>query len=746
MIETAGPDGRILSLEVLQEGIFHIKVYPARRKNFVPALERYDFLENLEEEKDAVYGEDEDRLSAEIGKEELVLEKKNNSFSLKKSSGETCLALKELRFSPQGTTAVFPAEKGEDWVGFGDVSRERMWARGQSFLCRLRRIENYIGSPFLMSTRGYALLVNTTFSCAFDMAETREKEFSFTDGSGVLDLFLFTGADFKAMLRKYTLLAGRVQMIPVWALGLWNICNNVCNARDVVEEALKYREEKIPCEVLGLEPGWMEKSYDFSTEKQWSKTRFPLMLDAFKFRNRTFIDAVKNGMGYHFELWICNDYDLTYEEEARKGRVHGEDAEAQVDFTEEYGDHLGHIVHFDPHTKDRNEPWFRHLENFVDWGADFFKQDGACQGSSHPDRLYGNGMTDPECHNFYCLMYARQMWEGFRNYTGRRPLVFTPYGWTSFQKWATTWTGDTGGGPSTLCAMLNCAMLGHTLPTNDMSANTPEGIHFGYLLPISQINNFSSCKMPWVWGPKILEMHRFYASFHSRLIPYLYSELWKAANTGIPFLRPLLLEFQKEEACRNVIHEYLLGSHLLVTIYDSLVTFPACRWKDFWTGEVLEGGCRKRISWPENRGGGLFLREGAILPLGPVLQFRSERKADEVELFLFPGREKSSFEYYEDDGISFEYKKGKYSVTVITLEKTASGALLSITPGKETFVRKWAVAVSCDATPEKVLCNGQEIPFVWDGKRKELHAELPGTGTIAIFEEKTEQNTLKEEK
>ncbi|MBP5181429.1 MAG: hypothetical protein J6331_00220, partial [Lentisphaeria bacterium] len=263
MIETTTPEGTVLSLQVLEEGFFHIKVYPSWRKNFVPALERYDFLENLEEEKDAVYGEDEDRLSAEIGEEKLVLEKKKRSFSLMKKDGEPLLSLKELRFSSQGTTAVFPAEKGEDWVGFGDVSRERMWARGHSFLCRLRRIENYIGSPFLMSTRGYALLVNTTFSCAFDMAETGEKEFSFTDGSGVLDLFLFTGADFKEMLRKYTLLAGRVQMIPVWALGLWNICNNSCNARDVVEEALKYREEEIPCEVIGLEPGWMEKNYDF---------------------------------------------------------------------------------------------------------------------------------------------------------------------------------------------------------------------------------------------------------------------------------------------------------------------------------------------------------------------------------------------------------------------------------------------------------------------------------------------------
>ena len=728
MITIKDHDLNSFSVEVLQQGIFHVKIAPVDRKDFVSALDRYDFLEKLEEEKHVQTEKAEEKITVSIGGQVLELDASDKSVCLKDGCGKI-FDLKEVRFSLKKAVAKISAIPDEDWVGFGDVSRETMWFRGHSIRCWLSNIKEYIASPFFMSTRGYAVLVNTTYPCEFDMAKAQPDSISITDESGVLNLYVFTGADFKELLRKYTFLTGRVQMIPVWGFGLWHICNNINNANDAVNDALNYRREKIPCDVIGLEPGWMERYYDYTTEKTWNKSRFPLMIDSFKFRRRTFIDAIKYGMGYHFELWICNDYDLTYEEDRRKGKLHHEESAEDFD-ANEYGDDL-YPVKLDQATRDPKDPWFRHLENFVDWGADFFKQDAACQINAHPDRFYGNGMSDLECHNFYNLMYSRQMWEGFRNHTGKRPLIFTPVGWTGFQKWATTWTGDTGGGISTLCAMLNCAMLGHTLSTNDMSANTREGVHFGYLLPLSQINNFSSYRMPWLWGPDFIELHRYYSSLRSRLIPYLYSELWQTTQTGVPFLRPLPLEFQHDPACKNIRHEYLLGHGLLVTIFDRNITFPKGRWKDYWTGEIIVGGVQKEIQVPENRGGGLFVREGAIIPFGQVMQYRGEKPLDEIELYLFPGK-KNSFDYYEDDGVSFEYQQGKYSVSHIEMEKKGIGCKLEINRGKKSRVRRWKIIIACDQKPESVVCNNAAIPFTWDDSRKELHAELPDQDRITV--------------
>ena len=99
------------------------------------------------------------------------------------------------------------------------------------------------------------------------------------------------------------------------------------------------------------------------------------------------------------------------------------------------------------------------MKKFVDQGVDFFKQDGANQVGSHPDRLWGNGKPDSEIHNLYPLLYSRQMYEGFEAYTSRRLVIFTPCGWTGFQAWAGTWTGDTGGRLTTLAAMLNTSIV-----------------------------------------------------------------------------------------------------------------------------------------------------------------------------------------------------------------------------------------------------------------------------------------------
>lgn len=720
-----------LELFAFKDGILRLRIVPRERTGQISGLERYGFLSEPDNDPNAQIAENSETIALKSNGAALTVNRLTGCFHLTGPSGETLLDQTVLDFSNGSSHAEFSAEKEEDWVGFGDVSREAFYHRGRKVRCWITNVKTYIASPFFMSTRGYAVLLNTTHRVDFDMCATVPDRFSFTDRSSVIDLYLFIAPDFKGLLGQYTRLTGRPQLPPVWSLGLWHICNNIENARDVVEDGYRYRELGIPCDVIGLEPGWMSKDYDYSTDKSWNPERFPLMIDSFKFRKRTFIDALKHGMGFHFELWLCCEYDLTYEEDrCKKKQDSSEKQEEIVMDMEEFDTHLVSERRFDALTKPET-PWFEHLKNFVDWGADFFKMDAANQVNPHPDRLYGNGMTDIECHNLYPLFLTRQMWDGFANYAKRRPFVFTPCGWTGFQKWAATWTGDTGGGKTTLCGMFNTAFIGHGLTTNDMAANDKEGIHFGYLLPLSQINNFSSYKMPWYWGPKFIELHRYYSSLRSRLIPYLYSYLRKAAQTGIPVLLPLPLEFQEDVRCRNILNEYLLGRDLLVAIYEYKVYFPRGRWKEYWTGRVYEGLLENEIPWPENRGGGLYIREGAIIPFGPVMQYRGEKPVDELELYLFPGPEKTEFEYYEDDGVSFDYLEGKYSTTLIRMEKTDC-VTVEIIPDGKGCVRKWKICAALDTAPASLECNGSETVFQWDEARHELTADLSGPGTVII--------------
>jgi alpha-glucosidase (family GH31 glycosyl hydrolase) len=624
----------------------------------------------------------------------------------------------------------FNARKGEDWIGFGDVTRERMFHRGHKIDCWVRNVKSYIPVPFFISTEGYAVLVNSTHRVKFDMCASKPDRTAWLDCGEKVDFYLFTGKTFVENIGLYTRLTGKPSLPPEWAFGLWYICREQANDYEAVNDALNFRREEIPCDVIGLEPGWMEKKYDLSIDKKWNPNLFPIPKWCPN-GPHNFVNAIKR-MGFHFELWECNEYDLSYEEERRLGAKAAEKAEKTGNFHEgaEFDEHFDWPRLADTVTK-KDEPWFEHHKKFIDQGADFFKQDGSYQMCDHPDRVWGNGMLDKEMHNLYPLLYARQMRDGLKDHTKQRPVVFTVAGWAGFQSYAGTWTGDVGGRLETLGSMLNTSVMSHNWCTNDMEVMQPEGVHFGYLQPWSQINSWTYFRMPWIQGSKLADMHRFYSRLRARLIPYIYSWAYQSSEQGLPLLmRALQIEFEKDPECRGVMHEYLLGRDLLVSIYKNEVYFPEGEWKDFWTGKVYKGGKIYKISPPEGRGGGLFVRSGAIIPFGPLMQYRKEKALDAMELYIFPGKKESSFELFEDDGVTFDYQNGALSKTLISVSR--AGKVISVNIPKpegkmapETK-RSWKITAALEKAPSKVTVDGKNhSAFEWDAARGELTVSCP---------------------
>lgn len=658
-------------------------------------------------------------------------------------AGNAVLEQVSAAYLPGGSVARFRAAAGEDWVGFGDQTRDRLFHRGHVADCHVRNVKSYIPVPFFMSTRGAGVLVNTTHRIVFDMCAEDTDHFEWRDGGGVVDYYVFVAPTFLELLDLYTSLSGRPKLPPEWSFGLWYICRTQANDREAVDDAVNFRREGIPCDVIGLEPGWMERNYDATTAKTWSSQRFPIPPYAQQ-GPHNFFNAIQR-MGYRMELWLCCDYDLAYEAERQIGGTIGPDrAEENTGFFQhdaEQDAHFSHPKYLDTVTK-RDQAWFEHLKPFVDQCADFFKQDGAYQVLDHPDRRWGNGMSDAEMHNLYPLLYARQMIEGFEAHTGRRGLAFTPCGWAGFQAWAGTWTGDTGGGEKTLGAMLNTALAGHSWATNDMEVTSKEAIHFGYFLPWAQINSWNYFRMPWMQGEELLSVHRFYSRLRSRLIPYLYSHAWLATRTGRPMIAPLALDFQDDPQVRDILFQYMLGRDLMVCAFRPEVYFPAGRWKDVWTGEVIEGGCRATISWGGVHGGGLYLREGGIITLGPTMQYRGEKPLDEIEVHVFPGPAPSTLMFYEDDGVSLAHREGAFAATEIGTVREADGSVrVWIGETKGDYAgqypeRLWSVAVALDGEPAAATLDGQPLgrdEWSYDHSRQELLvAPMPGPAEIHI--------------
>jgi len=656
------------------------------------------------------------------------------ALNVSTAGSEVLLKLLKTEFSDEGALVEFDLfDDSEDWIGFGDQTRERLYHRGHKVNCVVSNVASYIPVPLFMSTRGYAILVNTTYQTIFDMGCTDKNRFRWFDKSGQVDFYIWSGRNFKELLSTYTLLTGRPELPPKWSFGLWYICRTQANDAEVMNDAKHFREYNIPCDVIGLEPGWMDTVYDYTVEKSWSKERFPLP-DWQKKCEHTFIKALKR-MGFKLEAWLCNDYDLSFEEERRIGNDPLNCEKHVPVFCEEHDEHFNRPMYLDKLTKPE-EPWFKHLEKFVDWGIDFFKQDGASQVLTHPDRLWrGNGMLDKEMHNLYPLLYSRQMNEGFAKHTKCRPLVFTVAGWTGFQHYCGTWTGDTGGRIETIGAMLNTSCTGHSWSTNDMEVAQAEGIHFGYLLPWSQINSWTYFRMPWLQGSTLLQMHQYYSQLRSRLIPYIYSSAYCSSTSGMPMLMPLTLEFQNDPACRTIMHEYLLGSNLLVTAYKHNIYLPEGEWLDFWSGKVYSGNQHiDSFQWPENRGGGLFLRSGAIVPMGEIMSHTAEKITDSLELLIYPGNaEHSEFTYYEDDGITFNYRNGEFAISKYILDKTENGWKFVIDPAANSQVKNYAVTLYDIPANVKLLNNGQIVTGEFNAADNTLKISAVTPGILEII-------------
>lgn len=730
--------GSVIRVKFMKENMLRISISQKGKAFNESGLNRYGFIRDITDDNMKIrISEPGKGFSAETPRLILKGNSSTGEIVITDPTGKKVL-LHQVSADLSGipSRVTFRAVDDENWTGFGDQSRERIYHRGYIADCHVRNVQSYIPVPFFMSTRGAAVLVNTSYRITFDMCKSDPRDYFWSDESGTVDYYVMIGSGFRDLIDLYTDLTGKPQLPPEWSFGLWYICRTQANDYEAVNDALNFRREEIPCDVLGLEPGWMEKNYDYSTKKSWSKERFPIPSYAPK-GPHNFFNAIKR-MGFKMELWLCNDYDLSYEEERRlenKGTVDSRNVarDKKAEIVEADGHLVKEIVKEQASSKSdqltiKDEPWFEHLTKFVDQGADFFKQDGSNQVIEHKGKIWGNGMTDAELHNLYPLFYSRQMYEGFKAYTNRRPVIFTPAGWTGFQAWSGTWTGDTGGRLATLGAMLNTSIVGHSWSTNDMEVMEKEGIHFGYLQPWSQINSWNYFRMPWVQGAELSAMHKYYAQLRSTLIPYLYSWAYYATKTGWPMLLPLTFEFPGDEKCRENLHQYLLGRDLMVGIYEKKIYFPEGKWKDYWTGELVQGAGEKEINWPADRGGALYIRQGAIVPFGPLMQYRGEKPVDEITLYIFPDKTESAFDLYEDDGVGFGYQNGESSITHVTAKQTNNITEIEIGWSKGDFKgkvenRKWNIKVHSDTGPSSVSINGERIPgsgYSWDEKRQEL--------------------------
>ncbi len=541
---------------------------------------------------------------------------------------------------------------------FGALDR-----RGQAFASwavdalGVRSDRAYKNLPLLLSSQGYAVFFDMTAPLYYDLGQASTAAWQVTARADHLRAYLIIGDGFASLLRAYHRLTGVPAVPPAWSFGLWMSRWGYRNRGEVLEVARRLRAEEVPCDVIHIDPYWLRHSEGHHCDLTWNEDAFP---------DPEGMIAELRGMGFRLSLWE-SPYVPLGSEMFEDGRERGfllRDRAGAPALVREFSKPSGAVDFTNPDAV----AWFQERNRRVlRMGAAVMKTDFA--EDMPRDAIPFDGTPEEALHNLYPLLYQRAVFEATQSVHGYG-LVWGRSGYAGSQRYPVQWGGDAACTFADMAASLRGALSwvlsGMAFASFDMGGffgipdiaqpPTPElyvrWCQMGLLFSHARAHGHTAPREPWAYGPRALEIVRGYARLRYRLLPYLYTAALRAAD-GIPLVRPLLFDHPRDRTTFHVDDQYLLGPDLLVApVFQASGTrdvyLPAGEWYDFWTDELHAGG-----RWITRRADletlPLFVRAGAVLPMGPPLAFSDERPWDPLAFEVYPGREETTALEVRDD-------------------------------------------------------------------------------------------------
>jgi len=534
---------------------------------------------------------------------------------------------------------------------------------------QLRTHGGRVPIQWLLGASGWAMFVHAPYG-AFDLTGANGRFTASEPGVALpLDLFIVGAREPAAMMAEYARLTGFPAMAPRWAFGYQQSHRTLASREEILEEAKTFRAKKLPCDTLiylgtGFCPsGWNTDNGEFT------------------FNPKVFPDPATMIRGLHDDHFNVVLH-VVLEGRRLTGSV-GDACTAPPLPSGRAPDGRW------PDDRQASCYWPVH-KRLVDAGVDGF----------WPDQ--GDGL-DPSSR----LARIRMYWDGSRALRpDERPFALHRNGAPGMQRYAAfLWSGDVYSTWETLKAHVPIAIntglsgipywgtdIGGFVPTKEFTGELyVRWFQFGAFCPLFRAHGRTwKLRLPWGWntgalGPDEVATYtggaanpdagelrnaavepicRKYLELRSRLMPYLYSAMREAHDTGLPIVRALWLHYPADRAASARGDEYLWGRDILVApvvekgAASRSVYLPAGRWYDFWTGAPHDGG-REISRAVDLETMPLFVRAGAILPLGPVKQYVDEAIDEPLTLQIYPGRD-GAFRLHEDDGRTFAYENGDW--------------------------------------------------------------------------------------
>ncbi len=497
-------------------------------------------------------------------------------------------------------------------------------------------------------------------------------------GNDISYYFVY-GPSLDKVVSGYRQLTGTAPLFPKWAYGFWQCREHYASQQETLDAAEGFRSRHIPVDLIVQD--W----------QYWGKWGW----GAYQFDPTAYPDPAEmikklHQMDIHYMISVWAD---------PKGEVLDELAKHHGEIED-----TGYVNELS--TEGRSIRW-QYLKRYMfDLGVDAWWQDGEeANGQVRNHKVYVDnlGLVSGNPYTYYYPQAANEsIYEGQRAADPTKRVV--QLGKTAtlgFQRYAAvTWSGDIRGSWQALSqqipAGLNLSIGGMPYwttdtggffrPTDQYSSQDYNRLlvrwfEYSTFCPILRIHGFRTETEMWKW-PLAYKDLLMYDNFRYRMLPYIYSEAWQVTHDNNTMMRPLVMDFQRDRNVDNIGDQYMFGSAFMVapitTAADGRSVYlpKGTQWTNFWTGRSFTGGQHLNVEAPLEQLP-LFIRPGAILPLGPVVEYATQKSDDPIEIRVYPGAN-GSFVLYEDENDNYNYEKGAYA----TIQFTWNDASHELTIGR----------------------------------------------------------------